>query len=110
MEVHIAVAVVDDVEAEGPDWVFVLAWGVIGGMNANLVPFELEGVMVLLPVLVLGKRLWVAAGLGGWRIAILAVRVVGRGPGVDTLPEDRFVVEDMWIAGGTMKSVVEDTN
>ena len=79
-------------------------------MNANLVPFELEGVMVLLPVLVLVTRLWAVAGLEGWRIAILAVRVVERALGAGIPPEDSFVVEDMWIAGGTMKSVVGDTN
>jgi hypothetical protein len=38
------------------------------------------------------------------------VRVVGRGLGVDTLPEDSFVVGDRWSDGGTMKSVVGDTN
>ena len=79
-------------------------------MNANLVPFELEGVMVPLPVLVLGIRLWAAAGLEAWRIAILVVRTVGMELGADTLPEDSFVLGDMLIAGGTMKSVVGDTN
>jgi hypothetical protein len=79
-------------------------------MNANLVPFELGVVMVLLPVLVLGMRLWVVAEPEGLSIAIRAVRVVGRGLGVDILPEDSFVAGDMWIAGGTLKSVVGDTN
>ena len=54
-------------------------------MNANLVPFELEGVMVLLPVLVLVIRLWAVVGLEGLLIAILAVRVVGMVLGAGTL-------------------------
>jgi hypothetical protein len=33
-----------------------------------------------------------------------------RGLGVDILLEDSFVVGDTWIDGGTMNSVVEDTN
>jgi hypothetical protein len=52
----------------------------------------------------------VVAGLEGPSIAIRAVRVVGRGLGIDILPEDSFVVGGMWIAGGTLKSVVGDTN
>jgi hypothetical protein len=64
-------------------------------MNANLVPFELGVVMVLLPALALGIHLEAVAGLEGWWIAILAVRVEVRGLGADTpLVVGSFVVRD----------------
>lgn len=62
----------------------------IGGKNANLVPFESAVVKALEAEGVLGRShwekemvLWAVVAVAEWRIANLVVRVVGRGLGAD---------------------------